>query len=119
MHIMPLTASRAEQIAALGGLSMVSEREGDIHVLRLDGELELASAPRIERELRRIEATDAGVILVDLENVTFIDSTGIRLLITAAARCRGDGRLVIDRPSAAVLRVLRIAGVAKLLPLRD
>jgi len=119
MHLMPLTRSRAEQIAGLGGLSMVSEREGDIHVLRLDGELELATVPRVERELRHIEATNAAVILVDLEDVTFIDSTGIRLLITAAARCRSDGRLVIDRPSAAVARVLRIAGVAKLLPLRD
>jgi anti-anti-sigma factor len=118
MHITPLKPSRAEQIAGLDGLSMISERDGDVHVLSLDGELELATAPRIERELRRIEETDAGVILVDLEDVTFIDSTGIRLLITAAARCRRDGRLVIDRPSAAVLRVLRLAGVATLLPLR-
>jgi anti-sigma B factor antagonist len=118
MRITTLTKSRAEQIAGLAGLSMVSRRVGDVHVLSLDGELDLATSPSIERELRRIEATEAGMILVDLADVTFIDSTGIRLLAAAAGRLRRDGRLVINRPGPSVLRVLRMAGVADLLPLR-
>ena len=59
------------------------------------------------------------MILVDLAGVSFIDSTGIKVLVTASARERGRNRLLLDRPSPAVLRVLRLAGVADLLPLVD
>jgi anti-sigma B factor antagonist len=119
MHVETPTPTpvRAEQIVRLAQLSLVSEREGDIHALGLTGEIDLANAALVEEELRRIEATDAAVILVDLGGISFIDSTGIKVLIGAAARDRDRGRLLLDSPSPAVLRVLRIAGVAELLPL--
>jgi anti-anti-sigma factor len=117
MRLTSLTQSRAEQIVMLGRLSMVSEREGAVHSLSLDGELDLANADKVDQELRRVEAGDADVILVDLWDVSFIDSTGIRVLLTAAARCRHDGRLVIERANPLVLRVLHLAGVSRLLPL--
>ncbi|HEV2775150.1 MAG TPA: STAS domain-containing protein [Solirubrobacteraceae bacterium] len=113
------TESRAEQILRLAQLAVTSVRDGDIHTLGLAGELDLASAGDVEAELRRVEATDAEVILVDLAGVSFIDSTGIKVLVTASARERGRNRLLLDRPSPAVLRVLRMAGVADLLPLVD
>ena len=113
------TESRAEQILRLAQLALTSVRDGDIHTLGLAGELDLASAGDVEAELRRVEATDAEVILVDLFGVSFIDSTGIKVLVTASARERGRNRLLLDRPSPAVLRVLRMAGVADLLPLVD
>ena len=110
--------ARAEQALMLGRLSMRSQREGDLHAIDLAGELDLANAGDVERELVRVEAGDAGAILVDLSRLTFIDSTGIRVLVRAAARSRADGnRLVLQRAPRPVLRVLRIAGVADLLPL--
>jgi anti-sigma B factor antagonist len=117
MHVELPTESRVEQIIRLAQLSMNSERDGDIHTLRLTGEIDLANAQDVDRELRRIEQTDAAVILVDLAGVSFIDSTGIKVLMGAAARSQGAGRLLLDAPSPPVLRVLRIAGVADLLPL--
>jgi len=117
MHVELATESRAEQIVRLAQLAMTSERDGDIHTLGLTGEIDLANAEDVDRELRRIEETDAEVILVDLAGVSFIDSTAIKLLIGAAARSQSRNRLLLDSPSPAVLRVLRIAGVADLLPL--
>lgn len=90
---------RAEQIVRLAQLSISSEREGDLHMLGLTGEIDLANAADVEAELRRIEATDVEVILVDLSGVSFIDSTGLKVLIGAAARARGTGRLLLERPS--------------------
>ncbi len=110
--------ARAEQAIMLGRLSMSSRREGDLHTIDLAGELEIANAADVERELLRAEAGDAGAILVDLAGLRFIDSTGIGVLIRAAARSRADGnRLVLQRAPRPVLRVLRMAGVADLLPL--
>ena len=51
---------RAAQLIKLGELSMSSEREGDVHSICLFGELDLATAEAVERELERVEATDTG-----------------------------------------------------------
>ncbi len=112
--------SRAEHTIKLGQLSVRSRRDGDAHTIALAGEMDLANAPDVERELIRAEATNATQIVMDLSELTFMDSTGIRLLITAHARSRADAdRLVLVRPPARVLRVLTIAGVDGLLPFAD
>lgn len=101
----------------LGALTVRSYREGDVHTIALSGEMDLSNAGEVERELLHAEATDAAAILVDLSDLSFMDSTGIRLLIAADARSRADScRLRLTRPPAAVFRVLCIAGVDGLLP---
>ncbi|MEJ7825510.1 MAG: hypothetical protein WKF48_08765 [Solirubrobacteraceae bacterium] len=51
--------SPAEQIAKLGQFSMRSQRDDDMHIISLSGEFDLASADDVERELVRVEATNA------------------------------------------------------------
>jgi anti-anti-sigma factor len=112
--------SPAERITELGQLTVRSDRRGDTHTIALSGEMDLSNAGEVERELLHAEATDARTIVVDLSELTFMDSTGIRLLIAADARSRADScRLSLIRPPAAVARVLCIAGVDELLPFRD
>ena len=112
--------SRAERIIELGQLTLQSHREGDVHTITLIGEMDLSNATAVERELLHAEATDAGTILVDLAGLQFMDSTGIRLLISADARSRADSaRLRLTRPPAQVFRVLCIAGIDELLPFGD
>jgi len=111
---------RAAQLVKLGALSMSSERDGDVHRVCLLGELDLATAESVELELLRVEATDARSIVVDLSGLTFMDSTGCRLVLTANARSLKDpGRLSLVRGSAAVQRVLELIGVDGLLPFVD
>lgn len=112
--------SRAEHVTKLGQLSVRSQRDEDVHTIALAGEMDLANAADVERELLRAESTNATKIVVDLSELTFMDSTGIRLLITAHARSRAGGdRLALVRPPARVFRVLCIAGVDELLPFAD
>ena len=112
--------SRAEHVIKLGQLSVRSQRTEDTHTIALAGEIDLANAADVERELARAESTNATEIVIDLSELTFMDSTGIRLLITAHARSREDGgRLRLIRPPPRVFRVLCIAGVDRLLPFAD
>ena len=112
--------SPAERIIELGQLIVRSERDGDTHTIALSGEMDLSNAGEVERELMHAEATDAPTIVVDLSELSFMDSAGIRLLIAADARSRADSRrLRLTRPPAAVTRVLCIAGVDELLPFQD
>jgi stage II sporulation protein AA (anti-sigma F factor antagonist) len=111
---------RAEHLTELGHLSMSSEREGDVHTIRLFGELDLAGADHVQRELEQAETTDAESIVMDLSGLTFMDSTGVRLMVTAAARSRADtNRLRLLRGPAAVQRVFELSAVADLLPFAD
>jgi anti-anti-sigma factor len=112
--------SRATDLFGLNHLSMTSERDGDVHVIALFGELDLAAADSVERELLRVEATDAGSIVVDLSRLTFMDSTGARLVWHADARSRaGANRLGLRRGPRAVQRVFEISGIADMLPFTD
>jgi anti-anti-sigma factor len=112
--------TRAEQLVSLGELSMQSARDADTHTIRLRGEMDIANAADVEKELLRVEATDAATIVLDLAELTFIDSTGIRLLLMADGRSRIDGeRLVLRRPPEGVLRVLRLAGLEDRLRFSD
>jgi anti-sigma B factor antagonist len=60
-------------------------------VLRPRGELDLAGAEPLETELKRVEATDAAAIVVDLTGVEFMDCSGVRVLLDAHRRSREDG----------------------------
>lgn len=112
--------SRAEQIDKLGQLAMRSQRDGDTYTISLTGEMDLANADDVEQELIRAESTNARLIVLDLSRLTFIDSTGIRLLVAADARARNDSmRLVLKRPPRTVMRVLVIAGIDDRLPFAD
>ncbi|MDP8966988.1 MAG: STAS domain-containing protein, partial [Actinomycetota bacterium] len=99
-------------------LALRSEREGDAHVIELIGELDLDGAPRLEEELRRVESSDVGSIVVDLGQLEFIDSTGIRLLVMAAERS-SEGRFSLLRGPRQVHRVFEITDLADRLPFAD
>lgn len=112
--------SRAQQLMELGGLTMTSGRSDAVHSITLSGELDLANAGEVEAELRRAEAGDADSIVLDLSSVSFIDSTGMRLLVAAAARSRADSnRLTLLRGGPAVQRALQLTALEGQLPFAD
>ncbi len=78
--------------------------------LRPSGELDLSTVEDLESRLREIEETDVAVIVLDLSQISFMDSTGLRLVITADDRARKEGRrfLLVKGPEN-VHRVFRIA----------
>jgi anti-sigma B factor antagonist len=85
------------------------EQRGDAVHVALTGELDISTAQRLEDDLRRVEADKPGLIVLDLKQLSFMDSTGLRLLITADMRARRhDRRFVIVRGNEMVQRVMRL-----------
>ena len=81
-------------------------------VLTLGGELDLADAPAVDRELELLLAGNARHVIVDLLDVPFLESTALGILVRRARELRergGDLTLVTD--DARVLRVIEIAGL--------
>ena len=92
-------------------------RDGERHILAARGQLDLASAWQLDRELRRAEATDASEILVDLGGLEFIDSAGMEVVIHASARTPlHRKRLMIMRAPHPVHRVFELSGAVSRLP---
>lgn len=95
------------------GLTASTDRADDGAArIRLQGELDIATAPRADEELRRAEAERPSRIAVDLSGLTFMDSTGLRLVVAAEQRAHEAGReLVVVRGPDAVQRVFQLTGV--------
>jgi anti-sigma B factor antagonist len=82
--------------------------DGGIQV-ELTGELDLATAAKLDDELQKVEARRPALIVLDLQPLTFMDSSGLRVLLAADARARENGiRFVLVRGDERVQRVLRI-----------
>jgi anti-anti-sigma factor len=89
-------------------------------VIRVSGELDLASSPALEQELERGAASQAKVVIVDLRNLEFMDSTGLSVLVRAHQRATENGqRFGVVRGPQQVQRLLSLTGVADRLNLAD
>jgi anti-sigma B factor antagonist len=85
---------------------------GAIWVVRVAGEVDIATAPRLASTFDAVVEAAPSQVLVELENVSFLDSSGIRVLVLAQRRLDEVGAsFVIDGMSEAVKHVLEIAGV--------
>ena len=95
------------------------EVPGRVHV-ELTGELDIATAPKLDEEMRRLEADGHELIVIDLRGLSFMDSSGLRALLAADGKARELGRrLVIVRGDDRVQRVLRITRLDERLEIVD
>jgi anti-sigma B factor antagonist len=113
-----VTNDAGEARAGASALALAVERHDAGIVLRLEGELDLASAPRLEAELEDLEAERPPLLVADLRQLAFIDSSGLRVILVAAERAGREGRrFVVVRGSPEVERVLEITGADRQLEL--
>lgn len=95
----------------------VGDEQG-VLVLRYGGELDEASRPSIEATLlAAVESADQ--VVLDLRELSFCDSSGISLILTAAEQARRRGcRFAIDNVAPLVRRVFEIAALGDLVEIR-
>lgn len=100
-------------------LRIQTQNSSDATVVALEGELDVASAPRLVEEVgRRTDAADR--IIVDLSGLSFMDSTGLRALLSASeiAEAAGCSFAIVQGPHQ-VQRLLRLTRVAERLAIID
>jgi RND superfamily putative drug exporter len=111
--VAPLAAAAHAATPAVSGgpgvLTMEEIDESGRLRLRLDGELDLVTAPWLRRRLEAIEAHAPAVLVIDLRDLTFMDSSGLRELFAAQRRARAEERrLVLVKGSEPIDRVLEM-----------
>ena len=93
----------------------IEDLRGGVAIVVLAGELDLAAIPRthgaVLEQLRQRQA-----VLVDLTELSFIDSSGIGVIMQAFRQSNGTPMHVILGPDSQVDRVFRLAGIDKVMP---
>ena len=116
----PRRASNGTEDVVKFSIDHGDDSEDGIAHFRVQGELDLSTAPQLRAQLFTAIREGASGLIVDLDECSFIDSTGLGVLCHAARRIRGaDGRsaLVVVSGQQQVERVFRLTRVDTLVPL--
>jgi anti-sigma B factor antagonist len=95
----------------------VDNRDAAAHVV-LVGELDLATVGVAEEAMKRVDG-DAGTLVLDLRGLNFLDSSGLRMILSAADSSDRGPRVFVVRGPAQVDRVFELTGAGERLNLVD
>jgi anti-anti-sigma factor len=115
-----MSSADQHKLAKPGTLEISPNRAGDEYSITVAGELDLATCDMLLNGLASALGSDARKIVLDLRELTFMDSTGLRAIVGAEREARDQNKeLVILRGPSAVQRVFEITGLESKLPFAD
>jgi anti-sigma B factor antagonist len=89
-----------------------SEPRAAVWSVRAQGDIDIDHASALAGQLDDVVERGAKVVMLDLSGATFLDSSGLRVIVRAGDRLREhDGQLIIEGASGAVSRVLEVTGL--------
>jgi anti-anti-sigma factor len=92
--------------------SVTVSADGDRATVALRGELDLSGVERARQAIEHAEANESPLLVIDLSELDFIDSTGLEVLLRAARRAEDSGRrLIVAKPSRYVRRLLELTAI--------
>ena len=113
----PFSRPRSRPLPRYPLLSVEPEVTGSRTVLRVEGEVDLATAPQLHAAIDAAFTSAAREVCVDLGGTTFMDSSGLHVLVAATQRAAEVGcELTLVCPSGPVARVIELSGVSELIP---
>ena len=108
------------KLAVNNEFSVDEHQEGGAAIIAVTGELDLRTSPQLEKALGRAFDAGAELVILDLRRIEFMDSTGLRVLLSAHQRAHESGRrFALVRGADQVERVLTLTGVRDLLTVVD
>jgi len=98
-------------------LDISTENAGASCTIALKGEVDVYTSPRLKEELVNVVDSGCRQIVVDLEDLHFIDSSGLGVLVSALRRVKEhDGTLRLVCTKDSILKIFRITGLDKVFP---
>ena len=92
--------------------------EGGAHVIRVEGELDLSDCHRLDRAISDAEYSQATLVVVDCDELQFIDAAGLQSLFAASRRAAESGDwLRITGGGDGVAKMFELTGLDAVLPL--
>lgn len=99
-------------------LSLSTRTEGDRTIVAVGGEIDVYTAPKLREQLIDLVSNGNYHLVVDMEGVEFLDSTGLGVLVGGLKRVRAhDGSLHLVCTQERILKIFRITGLTKVFPI--
>jgi anti-sigma B factor antagonist len=96
------------------------DHRGGYAVLAVRGEVDVYTAPRLRERLIELVSQGSHQVVVDLEGVDFLDSTGLGVLVGGLKRLRShDGNMILVCTQPRILKVFEITGLTKVFSIHD
>ena len=101
-------------------LSLSTETIGDRTIVKVGGEIDVYTAPKLREQLVELVNDGSFHLVVDMEGVDFLDSTGLGVLVGGLKKVRAhDGSLQLICTQDRLLKIFRITGLAKVFVIHD
>ncbi|NGX54634.1 MAG: Anti-sigma-B factor antagonist [Chlamydiae bacterium] len=87
------------------------EEKGDVIVVRVEGRLDAASSPQLEKQINSIIEAGHFKLLLNFSGVDYLSSAGMRLMLSASKKLKSlEGRLIACSLNEEVMDVIKMAG---------
>jgi anti-sigma B factor antagonist len=101
-------------------LTLSTRADGDRTILEVGGEIDVYTAPKLREHLAQLVEDGCYGIVVDLESVAFLDSTGLGVLVGGLKKVRShNGWLRLVCTQERILKILRITGLDTVFTIHD
>ena len=110
----------SEQSTPTADFDVTTEVGDGRATVSVSGEVDVYTAPQLRDRLYSVIADGARLVVLDVSAMTFIDSTGLGVIVGALKRLReADGDLTLRSPSRSTRKVLEITGLFRILNVED
>ncbi|QIK74622.1 STAS domain-containing protein [Nocardioides piscis] len=101
-------------------LTLATREEDGRAVVAVGGEIDVYTAPKLRDQITELVSNGSYNIVIDLEAVEFLDSTGLGVLVGGLKKVRAhDGSLELICSQERLLKIFRITGLAKVFVIHD
>jgi anti-sigma B factor antagonist len=101
-------------------LSLETRQTDDVTIVAVGGEIDVYTAPKLRDKITELVSDGKYHLVIDMENVEFLDSTGLGVLVGGLKKVRAhDGSMEIVCNQDRLLKIFRITGLAKVFTIHD
>ena len=101
-------------------LSVSTHEAGDVTVVAISGEIDVYTAPKLRDTLTELVGSGAYRLIIDMDQVEFLDSTGLGVLVGGLKKVRAhDGSMDIVCSQERLLKIFTITGLSKVFSIHD
>ena len=101
-------------------LSLETRQAGDRTIVTVGGEIDVYTAPKLRDKITELVNSGHHQLLIDMEKVEFLDSTGLGVLVGGLKKVRAhDGSMELVCSQDRLLKIFRITGLAKVFTIHD
>jgi anti-anti-sigma factor len=100
-------------------IEIIDTQKGGIHLVQIEGRLDANFSLQLEDEIDKLLEQTTKNIILDLSGVTYLSSSGLRVLLSINKETQGAGGLVLVNPREVVKKIIEVAEVDDLLTQAD